>query len=157
MVLAHSAPRQGRIGHEPLEARSRREIFRHICAVVFDVAPRWGDAIDEGAAIVVTSPLLSRADVQSVFDEISEKYHVAGIALRFDEQDGRPPQAIFEPIDRTDPHRTLQPALARRSLTRQAPISASRVARGGPSRKSPIANPSPSRSDQMPVLAAPSA
>jgi len=96
MVLAYSAPKQGRIGHEPLEARSRREIFRHICAVVFDVAPRWGDAIDEGAAIVVTSPLLTRADVQSVFDEISEKYHVAGIALRFDEQDGRPLQAIFD-------------------------------------------------------------
>lgn len=139
MMLAHSAPRQGRIGDEPLEARSRREIFRHICAVVFEVAPRWGDAIDEGAAIAVTSPLLTRADVQSVFDEISEKHHVAGVALRFDEQYGRPLQAIFEPIDRTDPHRTLQPALERRSLIRQAPISRSRVARGGPSRKSPIA------------------
>jgi hypothetical protein len=161
MVLTHSASKQGRIGHQPLEARSRREIFRHICAVVFDVAARWGDrwgdAIDEDAAIVVTSPLLTRADVQSVFDEISEKYHVGGIALRFDEQDGRPLQAIFEPIDRIDPDRTLQPMLARRSLTRQAPISVSRVARGGPSRKSPIANPSPSRSEQMPVPAAPSA
>jgi hypothetical protein len=60
--------------------------------VVFALAQRWGD---EGAAIVVTSPLLTRADVQSAFDEISEKYHVAGIDLRFDEQDGEPLQAIF--------------------------------------------------------------
>lgn len=145
MVLVDSASKQGRIDHELLEARSRPEIFRHICAVVFDVAPRWGtegDGFDEGAAIVVTSPLLTRADVQSLFDEISEKFHVAGIDLRFDQQDGGPLQAIFEPIDRAGPHRAPQPALARRSLTRQAPRSASWVARGGPSRRSPIANPS---------------
>ena len=132
----HSALKQGRIGHEPLEARSRREIFRHIYAVVFDLAPRWGDAICEGAAIMVTSPLPTPADVQSAFDEISEKFHVAGIDLRFDEQDGGSLHAIFEPIDRTDPHRALQPALAPRSLTRQAPITVSRVAREGPKEES---------------------
>jgi hypothetical protein len=62
--------------------------------VVLDMAPSWGD---EGAVIVVTSPLLTRADVQSAFDQISEKYHVAGIDLRFDQQDEGPLQAIFEP------------------------------------------------------------
>ena len=97
MVLVRSTSRQARIAAEPLEARSRREIFRHTCAVVFDLAPTWGD---EGAAMVVKNPLLTRADIQSAFDQISEKYHVAGITLRFDEQDGGRLQAIFEPIDR---------------------------------------------------------
>ena len=136
MMRTHSASKQGSIGHEPLKARSRREIFRHIYAVVFDLAPRWGDAICEGAAIMVTSPLPTPADVQSAFDEISEKFHVAGIDLRFDEQGGGSLHAIFEPIDRTDPHRALQPALAPRSLTRQAPITVSRVAREGPKEES---------------------
>ena len=72
-----------------------------MCAVVFDLAPRWGD---KGAAIVVRSSLLTRAAVQSVFDEISEKYHVAGIGLRFDQRDGRPLHAIFEPLGRTNSH-----------------------------------------------------
>ena len=104
MALVHSAARQGRIAQGPLEARSRREVFRHTCAVVLDRAPRWGD---EGAVIVVTNPLLTRADVQSAFDEISEKYRVAGIGLRFDQQDGGPLQAIFEPTGRADPHRAF--------------------------------------------------
>jgi hypothetical protein len=94
IVLMHSASQQDSIGQEPLEARSRREIFRHTCAVLLDMAPSWGD---EGAVIVVTSPLLTRADVQSAFDQISEKYHVAGIDLRFDQQDEGALQAIFEP------------------------------------------------------------
>jgi hypothetical protein len=143
MMRTHSASKQGSIGHEPLKARSRREIFRHICAVVFDVAPRWGDAIDAGAAIVVTSSPLTRADVQSAFDEISEQYHVAGIDLRFDQQNGGPLQAIFEPIDRSDPHRALPPALARRSLTREG--SDQRLLRGGrrPVRE-PAGGPDPS-------------
>ena len=97
MVLVRSTPRQARIGSEPLEARSQHEIFRHTCAVVFGLASAWGD---EGAAMVVTNPLLTRADIQSAFDQISEQYHVAGITLRFDEQDDGRLQAIFEPIDR---------------------------------------------------------
>jgi hypothetical protein len=87
---------QTKNGHMPLEVRSPRELFRQTSAVVFDLAPRWG-AVDDSAAIVVTSPLLTRADVQSAFDEISEKYHVAGITLRFNQQDGGPLKAIFEP------------------------------------------------------------
>jgi hypothetical protein len=102
MAPLHSATKHGSAGDEPLEARSRQEVFRQMSAVVFDLAPRWGD---KGAAIVVRSSLLTRAAVQSVFDEISEKYHVAGIRLRFDQRDGWPLHAIFEPIDRTNPHR----------------------------------------------------
>jgi hypothetical protein len=49
--------------------------------------------------------LITRADVQSAFDEISEQYHVAGIELRFDQQNGGPLQAIFEPIDRRNTSR----------------------------------------------------
>jgi hypothetical protein len=99
--------KQGNIGQEPLAARSRREIFRHISAVVLDVAPTWGD---EDTAIVATSPLVTRADIQSVFDEITEKYHVAGINLRFDVQAGCPLRAILEPAGRADPQqRVLQP------------------------------------------------
>ncbi len=131
MVPGHTASKQGRIRHELLEARSRPEIFRHICAVVFEVAPQWGDAIDDGVAIVVSGPLLTRSDVQSAFDEISEKYRVAGIDLRFDEHDGGPLHAIFEPIDRPDPRRVLRPPLTGRSLTRQTPRSAACVTRGG--------------------------
>ena len=94
MVLVRSAAKQGRIGPKLLEARSRPEIFRHTCAVVFGLAPRWGD--DGGVTVVISSPL-TRADVEAVFDEISEEHHVAGIALRFDEQPGGHLRAIFEP------------------------------------------------------------
>ena len=104
MMIADSASTTGRVRHELREARSRRELFRHICEAVGDMAPRWGD---EGTAIVVTSPM-TRADVQSVFDAISEEYHIAGIQLRFVEQSGGPLQAIFEPIDRRNTSRRVQ-------------------------------------------------
>lgn len=103
MVHAHSASKRVSSRHESIEARSRQEIFRHIRAVVLDVAPGWGD---DGAAIVVTSPPLTRADVQSAFDEISEKYHVGGIDLHFDEEAGGPLKAVFGPIDRSNAGRT---------------------------------------------------
>lgn len=76
----------------PLEAGSRQEIFRETSAVVFKVAWTLGD---ESATIALTNPRLTRADVQSVFDEISEKHHVAGIDLRFDEQVGGGLRAIY--------------------------------------------------------------
>jgi hypothetical protein len=98
MVLVHPASQQTQSGRVLLEARSRPEIFRQTCAVVFDLAPRWGDELDERAVIVLTSPLLTRADVQSAFDAISDEYHVAGIDVRFDEQDDGSLQAIFEPF-----------------------------------------------------------
>ena len=53
MVLVHPASKQTQSGRVLLEARSRPEIFRQTCAVVFDLAPRWGD---EGAVIVLTGP-----------------------------------------------------------------------------------------------------
>ena len=112
MMIVDSASTPGRVGHELRQARSRRELFRHTCEAVVDMAPRWGD---EGTAIVVTSPPLTRADVQSVFDEISEEYDIAGIQLRFVEQNGGSLQAIFEPIDRRNTQR-VQAGL-RSSLT----------------------------------------
>jgi len=83
-------------GREALEAPSPREIFRRTRTAVFDAAPRCGE---KRAAIVVTSPLLTRADVRVAFEEITEKYRLAGINLRFDEQCDGSLQAIFEPID----------------------------------------------------------
>jgi hypothetical protein len=109
MAPLRFASRQSMTGDEQLEARSRQEIFRHMCAVVFDLAPRWGD---RGAEIVVTGSLLTRAAVQSVFDEISEKYHVGGIGLRFDQRDGRLLRVIFEPIDRTAPRHSRRNQLS---------------------------------------------
>jgi hypothetical protein len=80
----------------PPVARSRHELLRQTCAVVLDPAPTWSD---EGAAIVVVAdPRLTRADVLSAFDEITEKFHVTGIDLRVDEREGRL-RAIFEPRD----------------------------------------------------------
>ncbi len=90
-------------------ARSRRELFHETCAIVFDLAPAWSTG---GAATVVLSdPLLTRALVRSAFDEISEKFRVTGISLRFDEQEAGGLRAIFEP--RPDlaltPARSAQP------------------------------------------------
>ena len=77
-------------------ARSRHELLRQTCAVVLDPAPSWSD---EGAAIVVVAdPRLTRADVLSAFDEITEKFHVTGIDFRVDEREGRL-RAVFEPRD----------------------------------------------------------
>ena len=71
-------------------------LLRQTCAVVLDPAPTWSD---EGAAIVVVAdPRLTRADVLSAFDEITEKFHVTGIDLRVDERDGGL-RAIFKPRD----------------------------------------------------------
>jgi len=96
-ALADHASKPGRIvGREALEAPSPREIFRRTRTAVFDAAPRCGE---KRAAIVVTSPLLTRADVRVAFEEITEKYRLAGINLRFDEQCDGSLQAIFEPID----------------------------------------------------------
>ena len=81
------------------EARSREELFRRTCAVVFEMAPAWGST---GAAIVVAAPPLNQAAVQSAFDEISEKYGVTGIDLHFADEDGRRLHAIFSPSSRGD-------------------------------------------------------
>jgi hypothetical protein len=100
-------------------ARSRHELLHQTCAVVLDPAPSWSDG--GSAIIVVADPRLTRADVLSAFDEITEKFHVTGIGLRFDEQGGRL-RAIFEPCDASglSPTRSrIQPlALAEKYTTR---------------------------------------
>ena len=78
-------------------AGSRQELFERICAVVLDIAPNWCE--EDRAVIVITNPRLSRADVQSVFDMVDEKYHLVGIELRFDQPDGEPLRAIFTQPD----------------------------------------------------------
>jgi len=80
------------------EARSRREVILRTCAVVLDLAQTWGD---DGAAVVVMHPLLTRADVQSAFDEISEKFRVGGIDLCFAEHESGRLQAIFQAQSRS--------------------------------------------------------
>ena len=47
--------------------------------------------------MVVKDPRLTRVDVRAVFDEVSEKFRVTGIRLRFDEQKDEGIRAIFEP------------------------------------------------------------
>ncbi len=80
------------------EARSRREVILRTCAVVLDLAQTWGD---DGAAVVVMHPLLTRADVQSAFDEVSEKFRVSGIDLCFGEHESGRLQAIFQAQSRS--------------------------------------------------------
>ena len=81
-----------------LAACSRQELLQQIKTVVYEVAPWWGD--EDGATIVITSPLLGRADVEAAFDEIDEKCHLDGIGLRVhQQQDGRL-RAVLEPTYR---------------------------------------------------------
>ena len=80
------------------EARSRREVILRTCAVVRDLAQTWGD---DGAAVVDMHPPLTRADVQSAFDEISEKFCVSGIDLCFGEHESGRLQAIFQAHSRS--------------------------------------------------------
>jgi hypothetical protein len=115
MVVVNSASKQVRSSHQPLEARSRRELFRHTSAVVFELAPAWDV---DGAAIVVTHHPLTRADVQRAFDEISQKHHVEGIALRFEEHAGEPLHATFESVET-------------HSVSRDLPVCESRWRLGG--------------------------
>jgi hypothetical protein len=80
------------------EARSRREVILRTWVVVRDLAQTWGD---EGAAVVVMRPPLTRADVQSAFREVSEKFCVGGIDLCFDEQESGRLRAIFRAHSRS--------------------------------------------------------
>lgn len=93
-VVGSDQPNLRSIPVERPEARTRQELFRLTSSVVHDGAPTWGD---RHTGFVVANPLLTRADVQSVFDEISEKHNVAGIALRFEKRPDERLQAIFEP------------------------------------------------------------
>jgi hypothetical protein len=80
------------------EARSRRQVILRTCVVVLDLAQTWGD---EGAAVVVMHPPLTRADVQSAFREVSEKFCVGGIDLCFDEHESGRLRAIFRVQNRS--------------------------------------------------------
>jgi hypothetical protein len=88
-------PAHGTIDPQPLFARSRRELFRHIRAVVLTAAPSWGDKATQ--TVVSTSPPLDCDDVQYLFDVICEKYRVDGVALRFELRTQGSVRAIFEP------------------------------------------------------------
>ena len=62
---------------------------------VYRDAARWGD--DDSATIVITNPLLGRADVEAAFDEIDEVCHLYDIDLRVHEQQGEYLRAVLEP------------------------------------------------------------
>ena len=94
MALAHAAASKGRVAHGALEAHSREELLKLTQNVVIRSAPRWEK--DGVVSIVVSDPALTEADIQSAFDEIHEKLHVAGIALRIDDREQRGLLAVFE-------------------------------------------------------------
>jgi hypothetical protein len=88
LVARHGSARGG-----TLEAGSRHELLLCIRAIVRDLAPWWGD--DGSATVVIVSPWLGPGDVLAALDEINERYHVSGIGLEFDEQEGEPLRAVF--------------------------------------------------------------
>lgn len=79
------------------EVRTRQELFQRMYSLIFGVSPFWDE---EDSATFVIGPSLTRADVEDVFDVISEKHHVGGIAVRFDPQDDGHLHAVFEPANR---------------------------------------------------------
>jgi hypothetical protein len=85
--------RRGSAKSGKLEARSRQELVLCTRTIVRDLAPWWGD--EDSATVVIMSPWLGPRDVLMAFDEINERYHVAGIELEFDEQEGEPLRAVF--------------------------------------------------------------
>ena len=93
MALTHSVTSKGRVAHEALEARSRRELLRLTRQVVTFTAPRWRN--DGVVSIVVRDPALTKADIRSAFDEIHEKLHVDRVALRVDDRERRGLLAVF--------------------------------------------------------------
>src|SRR5262245_61339915 len=88
LVARRGSAKSGR-----LEARSRHELLLCIRTVVRDLAPWWGD--EDSATVVIVSPWLGPGDVLMAFDEINERYHVLGMELEFDEQEGEPLRAVF--------------------------------------------------------------
>jgi hypothetical protein len=90
--------RRGTAGSVILAACSRQELLQQIKTVAYDVAPRWGD--EDSAMIVITSPLLGRADVEAAFDEIDEKCHLDGLDLYVHRQRDECLRAVLEPSGR---------------------------------------------------------
>jgi hypothetical protein len=99
------------MGVELLDARTPQELFRHLSAVVFEIAPTWGD--DGTAMIVLNGPLMNRSVVETMFGQICEKHGVSGIALRFRERYGEPPRAILEHRPATSEEKRSTPRAAR--------------------------------------------
>jgi hypothetical protein len=106
-TLAQNSDRIGfgrmRSGRYRRQAQTRQELFHQTCEVIFGLAPTWTD--ESHAIVVVKDARMTRADVQAVFDEISEKFRVTGIYLRFGEQEDGGIRAIFEPG--SEPRSTL--------------------------------------------------
>jgi hypothetical protein len=93
-MVTRPVPNPSTPGRQPLGVRSRRDLFRRISVVVHHLAPRWDT--DNTSVVVVKNTRVSPADIQTVFDTISEKYHVAGINLRYTRQANGYLRAIFE-------------------------------------------------------------
>jgi hypothetical protein len=90
---AELVARRGSARGGTFEAGSRHELLLCTRTIVRDLAPWWGD--EESATVIVVSPWLGPRDVLAALDEINERYHVSGIGLDFDEQEGEPLRAVF--------------------------------------------------------------
>ena len=91
-----------RSGRYRRQAQTRQELFHQTCEVIVGLAPTWTDK--SHAIVVVKDARMTRADVQAVFDEISEKFRVTRISLASATKDGGI-RAIFEPC--REPRSTL--------------------------------------------------
>ena len=80
---------------DPRAGVSRREEFRRTRTAVLDATRRCRDG--NTTVVTVVAPI-TWAEVQTAFDEIHEKQHLAGIRLHFDRDGGRQ-RAIFEPVE----------------------------------------------------------
>jgi hypothetical protein len=114
-VWSLSKPRTAR---KCLEARSRQDIFRHACSVVFEEAPAWGE--DDAVVLELRNPLLGREDVEGTFEGISEKFNVSGIDLRFWERPRLPLQRSSGRVGARSPG---DPELGRSPTRRTGPPS----------------------------------
>jgi hypothetical protein len=115
-MLVQNSDRVGsgrmRSGRYRRQARTRQELFHRACEVILTLAPTWTET--SRAIVVVKDPRMTHAGVQAVFDEISEKFRVTDISLRFDEQEDGGIRAIFEPCHDLGPTLTRgRSALAR--------------------------------------------
>jgi hypothetical protein len=76
-----------------LEACSRRELLLCTRTVVRDLAPSW--TLGDTVAILITDTAIGRDDVRLAFDEINERYHVAGVELEFEDGEEKPLRVVF--------------------------------------------------------------
>ena len=93
-MIVDSANGQDDIGREPLEAKSRRDLFQHMQAAIHGLTPR---SDTNGAVITLAAGELSAADVHSVYDELDEKHHIDGTTLRIVEAPDGSLRVFLEP------------------------------------------------------------